>query len=102
MRLPPSLVNPLRTHRIPGFIGNHGLSIVVERSKLLRSKSSNSFSGVLVFCAMTTPPDTPRHVNVMRIAKKGTAIEDALFMTPPPVRESQARGDDTRHHVNRG
>src|SRR5213594_4595446 len=100
-RFPFSVVDPLWTHLIPGFIGNQGLSIVVERSKLLRSKSSNSFSGAAVFCcAMTRPPDSPRHVKATSIATKEDAITNALrreplqydFMTPPPVRESPGSG----------
>src|SRR2546422_8386343 len=98
MRLPRSVVDPLWTYCVPGFSGNHGLSTLVERSKVLRSKSSNSFSGVSVFpglsvfCALATPPDRPRQVRATRIAKTGDAIANALrrnvgpcdFMMFPP------------------
>src|SRR5438552_18615323 len=61
-RFPLSVVDPLWTHLIPGFSGNHGLSMVAERSKLLRSKSSYSLSGASDFCDNAKPPCSTRQL----------------------------------------
>src|SRR5437773_7467389 len=81
-RFPLSVVDPLWTHLIPGFSGNHGLSMVAERSKLLRSKSSYSLSGASDFCATATPPGSTRQLDASRIDTKIVAMPNALCRSP--------------------